>query len=563
MKRVYNVLFVVSLLTIACVQQDIEEEKQIAINAEFPEHINSKVSLVEKSDDTGLELSWEETDELKVVGESEETFILTCIDGKKATFSGKEVKGEVFDVILSNQYDFENRSYLYQTQTGVSATDHLDYDACLKGVDTYKEVKFTEEWAETHGGDLLQSGCLLLYFQLPVDATIVTDVTIKASAPVFYATNSASGLKASSLEMSIVDGVVGIENTVKAYFMTSVFETEIQNGIGMRLTVTTDKGTYYKDFAPGNVSIKSGKRNVIKLNSKNWQPIVEHLNYTFMTYNVGAFSKYSNELGHESYAEVATIMREFDVDIVGLNEVENKLLNPQPYMLASQLGQGWTYYFVPAKNNYFGNAVVASSRLNEIKSQYIIQLPRQNEEYQLRSLGVVEYDDFIFCVTHLDQHSRDERAIQVQYINRWIKENYGDSDKPIILTGDMNATPGSQEIKGRPNNLDMEGYGDYWHTISVTKVNDKYVTTYPHDPENPNKCIDYIFIWKNDAINYTVNKTEVVHECPGVNVDLVSDHYSVYANITFTKNYPIEDVKNQVQGAVELLPDAPIYEENF
>ena len=110
----------------------------------------------------------------------------------------------------------------------------------------------------------------------------------------------------------------------------------------------------------------------------------------------------------------------------------------------------------------------------------------------------------------------------------------------------MNATPGSQEIKGRPNNLDMEGLGDYWETMSVTKIDDVYVTTYP-DPENPNKCIDYIFIWKNDNIEYTVNKSEVINACSGVvDVSLVSDHYPVYANVTFKKKYEVDELDSQI-----------------
>ena len=563
MKRHINIFFIFCLVAVSCTLE-VSEDKYTTIQATFPEQIGSKVSIDEKGDDTGLVLSWEETDRLQVVGESVETFTLTSIDGKKATFSGKEVKGEEFDVILSNHPDYENRSYTTQTQNGVFDTDHLDYDACLKGVDTYKDVKFTCEWAEAHDGELLQSGCLLLYFQLPVAAEIVTDVTIKASAPVFYATNSASDLKVSTLEMNIEDGVVGAEKTVRAYFMTSVLETEIENGTGMRLTVTTDKGKYYKDFAPGNVSILPGKRNVIKLNSKNWKPMEEHLSYTFMTYNVGRFEKSLTELGHSSYPEAAAIMRQFDVDVVGLNEIESSSNINQPALLASEMGDDWIYNFFPAKNEHFGNAVVASPGLTPISSEYVL-LPQtlrdsNGEHYQQRSLGVVEYEDFVFCVTHLDHHGKDERAPQVKKINSWIGTHYGNSDKPIILTGDMNATPGAQEIKGRPNNLDMEGLGDYWDFVSVTKVDGQYVVTYPGDG---GKCIDYIFIWKNDNINYAVNYTDVVCTCPGVNVDLTSDHYPVYANITFTKKHTVKDIENQFQGSVERLPDAPIYEEVF
>ena len=542
------------LLAVSCTQQEGGEDEYITITAAFPDKVESKVSVAEKDDDSGLILSWEETDKIVVIGESTETFSLSSIDGNIATFKGKKVQGEVFDVILSNCKDFEQRSYLHQVQTGVSSTESLEYDACLKGVDTYQDVKFTEDWATGHGGSFLQSGCLLLYFQLPVPAENVTSVALQASVPVFNATNSESGLKSATIEMEIENGKVAKENTVKAYFMTSVFETEIKNGVSFRLTVATDKGTYCKDFTPGNVFIKPGKRNVIKLNSENWHPLLEYKTYTFMTYNVGKFEKSLEELGHQSYPEAAAIIREFDADVVGLNEIEFKVGNNQPHLLASQIGSKWTSYSFPAKDDYFGNAAVTSLELTPIKSTYVL-LPRTGQDangnfYQQRSLGVLEYEDFIFCVTHLDHHNSAERTPQIARINSWIEENYGNSDKPIILTGDMNAQPSSQNIKD---------LGNYWNTVSVTHINDKEVTTYPKDP----KCIDYIFLWKNDAVEYVVNKTDVVHTCPGVNVNLVSDHYPVYAEITFAKRYNVEELKGKTQISLDRLSDTYIYEEKF
>ena len=41
-----------------------------------------------------------------VVGETSETYTLKDIDGKKARFAGKDMKGNVFDVILSSSEDY-------------------------------------------------------------------------------------------------------------------------------------------------------------------------------------------------------------------------------------------------------------------------------------------------------------------------------------------------------------------------------------------------------------------------------------------------------------------------
>ena len=153
-------------------------------------------------------------------------------------------------------------------------------------------------------------------------------------------------------------------------------------------------------------------------------------------------------------------------------------------------------------------------------------LPCITEGYQTRSLGVVEYEDFVFCVTHLDHHNRANRVPQIKQINDWVKTNYGNSDKPVILVGDMNAVPESPEISN--SSADIEGLGKYWKSISVTDG-----VTYPSS--DGGKCIDYIFIWKNDLIEYALKKSKIVTSCPGVNVSLASDHYPVYTELTFRK----------------------------
>lgn len=538
-------IFCLFSLAVSCTQQEVG--KYITIEAAFPDQVESKVSVEEKDGDSGLTLSWEETDKIVVVGESVETFILSSIDGNKATFKGKKVQGDVFDVILSNSEDFERRSYLHQTQTGVTSTESLEYDACLKGVDSYVDVKFTEDWARSHGGELLQSGTLLVYFQLPVPAENVTSVALQASVPVFNATNSESGHKSATIEMEIENGKVAKENTVKAYFMTSVLETEIKNGTSFRLTVVTDNGTYYKDFTPGNVKIKPGKRNVIKLNSKNWQPLLEYKTYTFMTYNVGKFIKFENELGRRSYQDVASVINHYEADIVGLNEITSYQVthNIIKDELAGKIGAGWNYYSAIADEVTSGNGVVYSPNIHIISNTKIdLKCDEGN-----RSLGVFESDDFVFCVTHLDHNYETNRKEQIATINKWISDNYGSSEKPIILVGDMNAKPTDREIQSY--------LASNWQTISDTN-------TYTFVNSNgEKKCLDYIFLWKNDAVEYKVNKIEVIHTCPGVNVDLASDHYPVYAEIAFAKRYEVEELKDHIQTGLDRLSDTYIYEEKF
>lgn len=509
----------------------------------------SKVAVSEKHDDSGLSLAWEEGDCLIVRGNTTEKFTLKDIDGNKATFTGRRVEGSTFDVILTRSGDFLSRSYLSQTQQGVSSTAHLLYDACLKGVSTYTDVFFTEEWAMENGGRLLQSGTLLLHFQLPVAASLVTSVSLQSQSADFYATNDPSGEKHSLISLSITDGQVGADNQVKAYVMTSAAQADIDAGAVMRLKVETDRGIYVKDFIPGRFSLVPGKRNVIRLNSRNWLPVVEYKDLTLMSYNIGSFLKYKTDLGHYSYPEAAVVVNHYSVDVIGMNETDNGMTRSenqyQAEVFARELGSGWKYYFAYALDTYYGNSILSSGRFAEVKRWPRLELPK-GDGYETRSLGAIEYDDFVFCVAHLDHKSNTARLNAVQIINDWAQANYASSDKPVFLVGDMNCTPDDPTIGSLL---------EKWTRISSDG--------YTFSTASPSKCIDYIFVLNNEA-EYEVNASDVITSCPGVTVSKISDHFPIYADLTLIKRYPENDNFSQhIQGSVNPLPDNSLYEEEF
>ena len=508
MEKTYIILLCALLLTVGCTPEDTAN-KEVLIEATYTGEL------------TQVGLAWKKNDQLRINAEGVHQFPLSSIEGNKATFAGNKVKGGIFDIIISREDDFITRSYLTQEQTGTSSTSHLEFDSALMGVSSYEQVTFSDEWAQANGGKFLQSGCLLISLRLPVSASKVTQVRLEASSPVFYATNSESGEKSSVMTLDIVKGTVGVDRTVKAYFATSMQETVIEAGVSLMVVVETDKGAYGKEVAPGKTSLTPGRKTTIALDSKDWKTVQESKTVTFMTYNVGKFLKFKEEIGHYSYAEVASIIRQCGADVVGLNEV----IDNQVQKLSAEMGEGWNFYFAPAAGYDNGNAVMASSGLKEVR-RIKFDLPCITEGYQTRSLGVVEYEDFVFCVTHLDHHNRANRVPQIKQINDWVKTNYGNSDKPVILVGDMNAVPESPEISN--SSADVEGLGKYWKSISVTDG-----VTYPSS--DGGKCIDYIFIWKNDLIEYALKKSEIVTSCPGVNVSLASDHYPVYTELTFRK----------------------------
>ena len=172
------------------------------ITAGFP--VASKVAVTQGS--SALNLSGQKSDYITVVsGTASEKYTLVSISGSKATFKGKPVEGTSFDVILSRASDYRYRSYSGQVQTAISSTDHLLYDAVLKGVTSYSAVTFTDSWAQANGGELLQNGCLLLHFYMPEDAGKLQKVTLTAPSAIFYQTNSVNGGKTASLTLDMAD----------------------------------------------------------------------------------------------------------------------------------------------------------------------------------------------------------------------------------------------------------------------------------------------------------------------------------------------------------------------
>lgn len=234
----------------------------------------------------------------------------------------------------------------------------------------------------------------------------------------------------------------------------------------------------------------------------------------FISYNVGRFNKYESALGHKSYPEVAKVIQEIGGTVVGLNETNKG----QATELAAALGTGWTGYFAYAANTTYGNSVVAAPQYKVVKEYGRVAIPKVDENTsEVRSLGVVEYEDFVFCVTHLDHKSIEARKHGVKVITDWCLENYGPgkTNKPVILLGDMNCIPAEVTITNFKEN---------WDWVSANE------NTFPCP--NATKCIDFVFVLKN-GVSYTKGESHSVFNTTTTDIEKASDHYPIYADITF------------------------------
>ena len=250
------------------------------------------------------------------------------------------------------------------------------------------------------------------------------------------------------------------------------------------------------------------------------QPTGAPMTISVMSYNVGTFNKFKSEgkdgypaLGHDSYPEVATCINYANATVVGLNEVNKG----QQSTLATQLGSDWAGQFIYAKSQNYGNAIVYDKTSAVVKNAQRVNIPKTSDAGEQRSMGVIEFEDYVFCVTHLDHKSDKARTEGAKIITDWVRANYGfgKTTKPVFLVGDMNCTQTDVTIKYLEK---------FWTRISSIGG------TFP----SKGTCIDFIFVF-NNGIKYEVDRSEIVNPKACESARLASDHYGLYTEVTFNK----------------------------
>jgi endonuclease/exonuclease/phosphatase family metal-dependent hydrolase len=134
-----------------------------------------------------------------------------------------------------------------------------------------------------------------------------------------------------------------------------------------------------------------------------------------------------------------------------------------------------------------------------------IPLPGSEE---LRSLLIVEFEDYVFCCTHFSLTYAD-RLTSVGLINQAV-EGF---NKPVFLAGDLN---------DRPESSVLNSFKQNWNILSDAKF------TYPAD--EPAVTADYILGYVAKGYRYPVVQTQVLNE------PVASDHRPLFADIRIIIN---------------------------
>ena len=219
-----------------------------------------------------------------------------------------------------------------------------------------------------------------------------------------------------------------------------------------------------------------------------------------MSYNIQNGRGMDNTINYQRIADVITNVAPHVVALQELDSATNRSKGVDVLSRLASLTAMYSVYgaSIPYDGGKYGVAVLSKEKPVSWKR---ISLPGKEEA---RSLLLVEFKDYLFCCTHLSLNE-DDRLASVAIINQAVK----DYDKPVILAGDMNDTPGTPVL---------DAFKQNWNTLSNIKL--------PTHPSNkPDSTIDYIFGYTPKGYTYSVWQTRVVNE------PMASDHLPVFADV--------------------------------
>lgn len=212
-----------------------------------------------------------------------------------------------------------------------------------------------------------------------------------------------------------------------------------------------------------------------------------------MTYNI------RNAKGMDKvcdFQRVANVINNALPDVVAVQELDSVTRRSEGKYVLGEVAERTQMHAtycptIPFSGGKYGIGILSREKPLSLKTK---QLPGTGEK---RALLVAEFEDYVFCCTHLSLREED-RMLSLDYI-REAAEGY---DKPFFLAGDLNALPDSEFIKKLQENFRI--------------ISDVKQPTFPA-PE-PTETIDYIAVYKKEKEPFSVLSSKVIEE------PMASDH---------------------------------------
>lgn len=218
-----------------------------------------------------------------------------------------------------------------------------------------------------------------------------------------------------------------------------------------------------------------------------------------MTYNVHNTRGLD---GKRDLQRVVNVILWVAPDVVAIQEIDSMSLRNYNYLLGELAVRTRMHAsFAPALNLGIGSyGLGVLSREKPLRVERV-RLPGKEER---RVMLLVEFEDYVFCSTHLSLTEND-RMSSLDIIREYATK----STKPFFLAGDFNALPESDFITRLNADYDI--------------LNDVTLHTFPASA--PDRTLDFITSWKPTGTFVAVEESRVIDE------RVASDHRPVVVTL--------------------------------
>lgn len=204
-----------------------------------------------------------------------------------------------------------------------------------------------------------------------------------------------------------------------------------------------------------------------------------------------------------SFQRIANVINNVAPDVVAIQEVDSMTnRSGRKYVLGEIAERTQMHaYFAPAIDYDGGKYGIGLLAKHAPLRWQTMPLPGREEE---RTLILAEFDNYIYCCTHLSLTEEDRMASLAL-----IKQFTASGKKPLFLAGDMNSEPDSDFIKALQKDFQI---------LTDTKKH-----TWP--ASEPTETLDYITALKSTAKGFALLSSRVLNE------PMASDHRPVVVEL--------------------------------
>ena len=223
--------------------------------------------------------------------------------------------------------------------------------------------------------------------------------------------------------------------------------------------------------------------------------------------------------GKFDYERIAAVINAEKPDLVALQEVDRKTTRSSGVDQAAKLGEltGMHHVYgaaMPYAGGEYGEAILSRWPILSFKNHVLPKI----EGSEPRALLLVRVEapggqSIVFAGTHLAHDSEADRTSQMERIREILARE--SMDDPVILAGDLNATPGSA-----PMRVLLDGTLLWLDAFEMDPA-----PTYPN--VNPDRRIDWILVRPGNNDAHLLQMSVVVG-------NVASDHCAIAVSMHFS-----------------------------